>query len=80
MKQVIKAISEAFSMQPITFRVQELGQWSKPELTIRNIEIEELVIGQDCGNPIQITHYVGYNYNNEKMFQYMCNTVNVHYI
>jgi len=76
----IKSIMEAFSMQPQWYVVEEkLTQFSKPELTIKNIEKEETVVGFDSGNPIQITCYIGYNHNGNKMFQYMANTVNVNY-
>lgn len=76
----IKSITEAFSMQPKIFIiVNKLGNFNKPESTLKNIEKEEVGVGFDSGNPIQITHYVGYNYNGNIMFQYMANTVNVIY-
>jgi Tfp pilus assembly protein PilX len=76
----IKSITEAFSMQPKTFEaIKELGAYYSSDLTIKNIEKEETVVGFDSGNPIQITCYIGYNHNGERMFQYMANTVNVNY-
>lgn len=80
MSQKIESIVEAFSMQPAVFRItKELSQFHEPETTLKNIEREETVVGFDSGNPIQITCYIGYNHNGNKMFQYMANTVNVHY-
>ena len=80
MSQKIQSIVEAFSMQPAIFRVEkELGKYSKPELTLRNIEREEVITHYDCGDAISQTCYIGYNHEGAKMFQYLAKTVNVHY-
>jgi len=80
MSQKIESIVEAFSMQPAVFRIEkELGKYSKPELTLKNIEREELITDYENGQGNQRTCYVGYNHNGVKMFQYLAHTVNVHY-
>jgi len=72
----IKSISEAYSMQPKLFSVRE-----KPidkdsfvydaELNIKRIE------------KVQYEQYkwkyIGYNFDGEKMFEYLEDSVNVHY-
>ena len=76
----IRSITEAFSMQPKEFIVEDkLSEFSNPDQSIKSIEIVECVLGYDSGNPIQVTCYVGFNFNGKMMFQYMCNTVNVQY-
>lgn len=80
MSQKIKSIVEAFSMQPQVFEtVKELGNYYKPELTIKNIEKEEVITDYENGQGNQRTCYVGYNHNGDKMFQYLASTVNVNY-
>ena len=80
MEQKIRLISEAFSMQPINFEVQEkLGKFDRPEFTVKIIKKEEVITDYHNGEPNTRTCYIGYNHNGEKMFQYLANTVNVHY-
>lgn len=69
----VKSISEAFSMQPITITVTAPDKRTKfdPSQDIERIELEVL----DENTSI----YVGYNFEGEKKFQYLANTVNVHY-
>jgi len=80
MLQIIESITEAFSMQPATFRIiEELGKFDKPELSLKNIEREEIITHYECGDAMQQTCYIGYNWEGNKMFQYLAHTVNIHY-
>lgn len=76
----IQSITEAFSMQPVTFIIEKkLGQFNMPEKTLKNIEKEEIITDYENGQPNQRTCYVGYNWNGAKMFQYLASAVNVVY-
>ena len=69
--QKIKSISEAFSMQPITLRVTGKPTPFDSENSIKEIKLEMMD---------EVTSvYVGYNFEGEKKFQYLANSVNVHY-
>ena len=71
MKNIIKSISEAFSMQPITISVYNEIRSFDPENSIKEIKLEVM----DSSTNI----YVGYNFNGEKKFEYIATAVNVHY-
>lgn len=85
MSETIKSITEAFSMQPNCFEV-----CNTPESEIRNgIKmvhnhngcIKEIVPEtRQVASDKQCNYYVGYNFNGEKMFEYLQSSVNVHYI
>ena len=73
MKDKVKSISEAFSMQPITLTVTDPERRTKfdPSQDIERIELEVM----DENTNI----YVGYNFDGKKLFEYIAKTVNVHY-
>ncbi|HWY33891.1 MAG TPA: hypothetical protein VNX68_04550 [Nitrosopumilaceae archaeon] len=78
----IKSISEAFSMQPVVLEIMNQAKYEnyfdKPN-ACKEIKLERLLIGHKCGNPVEEIYYVGYNFEGQKIFQYIANTVNVHF-
>lgn len=68
----IKSISEAFSMQPATYRV---GSKYGPV----EIRAESVCVGREYGNPIEQAHYVGYDENGQKLFSVIAIAHNVQY-
>ena len=68
----IKSITEAFSMQPVTISTMESNDayYDKPS-ACKEIKLE--VMDEDTNV------YVGYNFEGKKIFQYLANSVNVHY-
>lgn len=81
MEKII-SISEAFSMQPKFIKVSKESDWEfindKPN-AVKEINFERIQIGTRCGDPVEELYYVGYNFEGKKIFQYIANTVNVHY-
>ncbi len=69
--EIIKSISEAFSMQPITLSVVEKPSKINPQDSIK--EIKKMQIGQ------YEWAYIGYNFEGKTMFEYLAKSVNVHY-
>ena len=80
MENKIKSITEAFSMQPTTISTMKSneGYFDKPN-ACKEIKLERLCIGHKYGDPIEELYYVGYNFEGKKIFQYIANTVNVHF-
>lgn len=76
----IKSISQAFSMQPVTISTMKSNEhyYDKPR-ACKEIRLETVCIGRKCGDPVEELYYVGYNFEGEKIFQYIANTVNVHF-
>ena len=74
MEEGIKSITEAYSMQPETFSVVGKPSNAYPEKSIK--EIKEM---QKNWNDEQIRVYIGYNFEGKKLFEYLANSVNVHY-
>lgn len=74
MKNKIKSISEAFSMQPITLSITDENSRSafEPENDIKKIELEVM--------DEKTNIYVGYNFLGKKLFHYLTKSVNVHYL
>lgn len=74
------SITEAFSMQPAAFSISTQASYDGYEnlevrkTFIKEIKFETIRIG---GSPIEV--YVGYNFEGQKIFQYLANSVNVHY-
>ena len=72
----IYSISEAFSMQPKHISVMDeehyKSYYDKPN-ACKEIKLEPVQIGE------VVMAYVGYNFEDKKIFQYLANTVNVHY-
>ena len=66
----IKSITEAFSMQPVTHSVVSHDQYRDKDSIQR---IEKVQYEQ------YKWHYVGYNFDGEKLFEYLKDSVNVHY-
>jgi hypothetical protein len=77
MKEKIKSITEAFSMQPITLTITEPDKRSafNPENDIKEIKQE----GKQVNENKMINIYVGYDFDGNKIFEYIAETVNVHY-
>jgi hypothetical protein len=81
MEKII-SISEAFSMQPKFIKVSNENDWDfiNDKLNaVKEIILERIEIGKRCGDPVEEIYYVGYNFEGKKIFQYIANTVNVHY-
>lgn len=72
MKQKIKSITEAFSMQPCTLTITDPAKRTiHPENDVEKIELEVM---NETTNI-----YVGYNFEGNQKFAYLANSVNVHY-
>lgn len=63
----IQSISEAYSSQPVTYVV--VDNPSNKE------SVKEIVLEDDWGFPT----YCGYNFDGEPLFEYLADSVNVHY-
>lgn len=80
MERII-SISEAYSQEPNKIRVQSEEQaeiyYDKPN-ACKEIKMETILNGPPsfC-EPFMA--YVGYNFEGKKIFQYKCDSVNVHY-
>lgn len=73
----IQSITEAFSMQPATqFVLENSKNYYKPELTCKEIKLEHI---QGVYDEVPTDYYVGYNFEGQKIFQYLSKSVNVHY-
>jgi len=90
MKQKIKSITEAFSMQPMSFSVctAEIVYSRFPNNDRKHehsnecvitIELEEKAINTGMPDKCVFQVYRGYNKNNEMLFEYFANSVNVQY-
>lgn len=78
--EIIKSISEAFSMQPKHIETMKSNEnYYDKQNACKEIKLERLCIGSRCGDPVEEMYYVGYNFEGKKIFQYIANTVNVHY-
>ena len=81
--KTIQSISEAYSMQPATLSVSTQEKYDKAkEKNIsyanelcKKIILETIQISTDK----QVSFYVGYNFEDEKIFSYLMDAVNVHY-
>lgn len=86
MEKII-SISEAFSMQPKCFEISTQEHYNKMKPygndvlngICKEIKLETIEIGSKCGDAVEEIYYVGYNFDGKKIFQYIANTVNVHY-
>jgi hypothetical protein len=78
----IKSIKEAFSMQPQIFEVYKLnddqyyGSKCIGKNLIKEIKLEYL---EGVYDKEFVEYYVGYNFEGEKIFQYLTKSVNVEY-
>jgi len=72
MKEEIKSVSEAFSMQPRNFNVgTNMGSFDHPKiLDCIKLEID----------PNHEDVYVGYTENGEKLFKFIVKATNVYYV
>lgn len=76
----IKSISEAFSMQPRHLEITEMSYYEKCKNEAAKKEFIKVIKLEDKGQyPDKELYYVGYNFEGDKLFQYIANTVNVHY-
>lgn len=81
----IYSITEAFSMQPKTFSVlteeqhNETLKWNTDFASqdCKEIKFETLTIGRLYGDPVEELYYVGYNFEDVKIFQFLAKSVNV---
>ena len=70
----IKSISEAFSIQPAFITINPNKDNPRDD---EAVEIKEEVI--QVSDLDRITVYAGYNKKGKRLFQYLANSVNVHY-
>lgn len=77
MEQKIKSISEAFSTQPRVLQVTAKHERFKfdPENDVKEIKQE----GKQVNTDKIISVYRGYNYDGKMLFEYVMESVNVHY-
>lgn len=71
MNNKIKLVSEAFSMQPIIYRVGMNG--------IAKIEAETVCIGREYGDPIEQARLVGYNREGQELFSLVALAHNIQF-
>lgn len=73
----IKSITEAFSMQPVTFNtIKNKESLYNPDEALKEIKLEYLSYSND---EIPEPYYCGYNFEGSKLFQYLAKSVNVNY-
>lgn len=76
--EIIKSITEAFSQQPFKHEIvsEEIypTYWNKV-LAVKKIILETRRVDSDK----ECNFYVGYNYEGEKLFEYLQSSVNVNY-
>lgn len=65
----IKSISEAYSMQPLKL---EIGDYYARFEGGEKVTINRIILEGEC--------FVGYDQNNNKLFEYQKDSVNVHYL
>lgn len=84
MKQRIKSIKEAYSMQPVTHEVCDVMLNDHVNIgirkhTIKEIKLERVLIPIDKENNFIQNMYVGYNFLGQQKFMYHADSVNVEY-
>lgn len=79
MKNKIKSVAEAFSMQPIYWEVKgESENFSRKDYKIKEIVLELVTVGNpDTGEAFWM--YSAYNYDNKLIHQWHPKSVNVTY-
>ena len=75
MERKIKSITEAFSMQPVVLQVKDKPDEWNIDNSIKRIEFE---ISDEYASG-ETSVYRGYNFADKLIFQYLANSVNVHY-
>lgn len=84
MNPKIKSISEAYSMQPNKLetstkeRYDDYKNLEARKSFIAEIKMETVIIGAN-GFQEPVVMYVGYSFEGQKLFQYLANSVNVHF-
>ena len=77
-KKEIISIVEAFSMQPITLQVISdktfQNYWDKKQ-ACKEIKIEGIQVDSNK----MCSYYVGYNFDGQKIFEYLVGSMNVNY-
>jgi hypothetical protein len=76
----IKSITEAFSMQPNYFQTTSLERYINSNEATRGTLCKEIVSeNRQVDSDKQCSFYVGYNFDGEKIFEYLQSSVNVHF-
>jgi len=70
MKNKVKSITEAFSMQPATLSIVDKPAKFNPKDSIKEIKLE--IVNGD------LNVYTGYNFDGKRLFMYNAKSVNVH--
>ncbi len=71
--EIISSITEAYSMQPLTYKIGLKMPYDSE--IIKEIKYETKRTGENE----YLNYYVGYNFDGKKLFQYLANSVNVHF-
>ncbi len=71
MDKSIYMVSEAFSMQPVTYRVGNNG--------VAAINAESVCVGREYGDPIEQARFVGYDDKGNELFSLVAIAHNVQY-
>jgi hypothetical protein len=77
MEQKIKSISEAYSTTPMCHEICKFDHGHGVEC-IKEIKTEVVVVGAR-GFEEPLIMCVGYNYDSQKAFEYLRNSVNINY-
>lgn len=84
MNPKIKSISEAYSMQPNNLEVSTQERYDEyknleaRKSFVKEIKMETVIVGAN-GFQDPVVIYVGYGFEGQKLFQYLANSVNVHF-
>ena len=52
---------------------------SEADLMIKEITLQSLIIGYEAGDPIERLYYIAYNFEGQKIHQFLATSVNVSY-
>lgn len=80
----IKSITEAYSQQPCSLQVETQAKYDGyknlefRETFCKEIKLEQVIIGDPSTGTV-VMAYVGYGFKGQKLFQYLADSVNVHY-
>jgi len=78
----IKSITEAFSMQPNTLEVRTQEEYEKHIKDKRlhtDFMCKEIILMTIHREKEPIQRYVGFNFEGKQIFEYLPNSVNVHF-
>jgi len=71
-------LAEIF-LADLRFSYTDNNRSSRLSELIKEIIFETIEIGKRCGDPVEELYYVGYNFEGQKLFQYIATSVNVHF-